>query len=552
MGNENQREISLMDIRLEVLTKNLISPFLGYEFSVDRVFHATPSFIKYIVNNKSSLVFEVHIPFYSLKKNMKLNRWHCSELPDIAVGHTQLSPYFISGYKNHEITHGNVIISSGINGVFQYKIPPSLVDTFFKSQLSSIMTSDFFYASEFYLKIEQENGKLTDSLARFRLVEKIEYDEDMRYYTNYEKPKYYSSKKIITELNIFSHNNFVNSLSPLIKLYEFRSLVEKLNTQKAIKQFKPYFLVKFIRSHRKFVEIDDKSKKKLDQHNISRHCYEGVIAQVEHDTNPKQSRFLSLIPFSEVQKVKLNGEFFIPINIKTKKYKDIGFQSSKYPNYTLLKPIDEGLSIVIMVYNPFEKKWIRHLLPLPDHTSQVIAFDKQKKSWVSSEIDRWDHIKPSNGVFNSVMKNFSVECSYRRHVTLAQCRGLDRHKKSKNLMKTCFPVMNFIPSAKLKEKIWFSDKIAIQQSTFGIQSDKVARIIKFDPKTKTILRFYDDQIGSPVLVDGDDFRKGKIGILFGENTTRIDIAPVINKKTIHSSAHVVMAKGFYGNSTMNY
>lgn len=543
--------------KIEILSKILEVPYRKVPIETNKILKINQETIRKLIKDDQSLIFEIkeeHLSGYIKKETNKM-KFH--GLPEFKIGDYKLNLELVKSdnitrkYNNaYDITYVNVK-----NGVLRLVIKPDLLESFLKLGTITLKHSNGT-ASKVDIKISN-NGKIqTSPLASFLIAETFLNHKEHHNFTNHKDSNLKTNLYLKGNFNIYRDNNILNMMS------DYHTSRHGNFYGKAKVKRKPYFLVKLVETHPDKVDmkkIGQNNDKKLDNYNVPQNYYQGIVGFKDeiknNDSIYDTHKFIQLASLKDISWVDINGEKFIPINysqsyIEEKKERGAEFEEKIFDDQFILRPHDEGLSLVVMKHDHTKDIWVREIIPLKDQSKTIIYLDEKSQIWKSTETDIWGSVdKKTADVFTGINNNFSVECLYTERYSYATSRGLEKFK-SAPMEDRCVPLVNYIPETKRERKIWYnSDKIFIQQSTFGLEAEAMAKIVEIDPKTKKIVKVYDmnNLAGSPFKVAGKDFREGKIAIVLGPNRARIDVSPELYSSPTHSETHGIFAGGYRTN-----
>lgn len=546
---------------INLKSKALEVPYRNVPIEIHKIISIDQTTIDYLIESNQSLLFDIKCKSFFGTIYQDNQTSYFENVPKIKVNSKALN-YSLASYKTIQKNKydRDAVKLRGTNGVLRVEVKPSQIKKFIEKGTITLRDGSGS-ASYVSLKIGNSKTQTTKELASFLLLEGLYGLKDSDSYTNGTRKDIFEKTNIRTNLSLFSYKNLLNILTTSAFTPQFSS-PDNQDEKNSNAPRKPYFLVKLALTHPRFIDTKKTNSQQKEKsktfHNVPRTYYEGIVgtrmSDLENSDKFNQNEFVSLTSLKDIQWVDINGEKYIPINypdsyLEEQENKGIIFEEKIYPDQFIMRPYDKGLSLVFLIHNPYTKKWVSGTFPLIDQRKTTIFYDKKNKIWNSTQTDSWGIVNNHNenlGITTGVKSNFSVECLYTEKYTLAVSRGLDRYA-SAPLIERAVSLIHYIPKNKRKRKIWHeADKIFIQQSTLGLEANKIAQIVKIDLKTKKIIKIFDmnNLVGAPFEVDGDDFRNGSIAVALGPNRCRLDISPKLYSSPTPSETHGIFAGGY--------
>lgn len=533
--------------KIDVLRKTLILEKSDSTVGIQRLIKANQETIEFLKKNGYRVCLEMRLK--------KFDAIASTDTPDEIYDSSSIpifyNPQFYNSYRAKFIDaktckniHGKTRIKyKGKDGVFRVTIPADEIEAFLKG---GTITNRFANEPvDISIKVLKPNDNDGEKLASFKLTDSLQLNV-----------KNNNSIAEANEYSLFAFSSFLNCISQ----YRLQPKIDKKHF--ALKR-KPYFLARLASFHSdndKANENNNKSamRKVNHQHNVPYSYYEGIVAHIDIQNSKasswhKADASISLSPPKEMEWVDINGELFLPINYSPEylnSNKGFVFEEKSYSDQILMRPYDKNLALITLIHNPVTNQWERNVIPFTDQNTTTIYFDEKNNIWKSQNTDIWgaissEPIRSLTGINN----NFSVVCTYTEKYTFGVARGLNKKTVSAQIEDRCIPLINFIPETKQKRKDWSeTDEIVIQQSTLGLESDKMAFLVKIDPLTNKVIYTYDmnNLAGTKIWVSAEEFRNGSIALALGPNRCRLDISPAPRRYAVAAvtETHGIFAGGY--------
>lgn len=530
------------------------------------------------LNNKQSILLSYHDEFYRGFINKAKDKIYISPKVKIYAGSKEIIAT-IEKTKDYTFSAVEKIVDTAANEMVEFKKPIKLKVTFEikPKDLMSFLDGGMIYynfsvirknphSRKVALKIKDKFGLISEELSTFYLaVENIKPSLKLRgaYPGAFEKLKVkFPYMKIDTALDAYDQFTVPKVLirrggkpvqrnSSLLNSF-FSINIRKINSldKKSSQEYPSYFLVKFGYINDKTLKINDVK---------DTHSYDGVIAVKKKINSNRES--VTLVSPQKIEWITYQNQKYIPVSYKNQSDDPVDSEKKKKrPNYTILRPIDPKLTVLIYQFNQQNKKWVlTNLYPPLDTEVRELCYSRKWDQWSIRRINLWGSIEKPFSIVKGINKNFIVECTHAERHSIVQARNIEKFVKRANKLDYSIALIDLFPEKKKERKAWqYSETILFQQSTVGEISEKTAQLIEINNKTKEIVKcFSAKERGQVTFLDGSKFRNGSYIISFGPKTARFDIAPghksIADPTMFYSQSeetHTILATGYHPKNSL--